>query len=103
MLNFYSDPEHVRPGDKFYSINTLMDHFDINEQSMNKKKVVNEVLSSLSHKQRTIIYLRYHEQLSYEDICKVLSINYQSARTLIYRTIQKIRKGISEKKLTSFN
>ena len=101
--NYYSDAEDLNFKDKTYSLNAVLMEFDINDQMLNKKLIVNEVLTTLTKKQRTIIYLRYHDQLSYEDICKILSINYQSARTLIYRAIQKIRKIISEKKLANFN
>lgn len=73
-VKFYFDPEESADIDE-----TLLDTFK-------------QVLHCLSDRQKEAIYLRYQMGLSYEEISQLLQIKYQSARNLIHRTIQKIRK-----------
>ncbi|GHT66545.1 RNA polymerase [Bacteroidia bacterium] len=54
-----------------------------------------QVLSLLSDRQKEAIYLRYQAEMSYEEISQLLGINYQSARNLIHRSIEKIRKEMN--------
>lgn len=49
------------------------------------------VMAVLNDRQKEAIYLRYQLEMSYEEISKLLGINYQSARNLIHRSIMKIR------------
>ena len=51
-----------------------------------------QLLQMLNPRQKEAIYLRYQLDLSYEEIAELLGINYQSARNLIHRAIQKIRE-----------
>ncbi|MDR1371071.1 MAG: RNA polymerase sigma factor [Dysgonamonadaceae bacterium] len=54
-----------------------------------------EVMNLLSPKQKEAIYLRYYLEMSYNDIAALLEINSQSARNLIHRSIEKIRRKMS--------
>lgn len=58
-------------------------------------KMIDEIIKNLSAKQKEIIYLRFHLDLSYEEIAKILNISYQSTRNLAHRTISKIRSKLS--------
>lgn len=49
------------------------------------------VVNLLSDRQKEAIYLRYQHDMSYEEISKLLGVNYQSARNLIHRSLEKIR------------
>ncbi|MDR2969979.1 MAG: sigma-70 family RNA polymerase sigma factor [Tannerellaceae bacterium] len=51
----------------------------------------NAVVALLSERQKEAIYLRFKAGLSYDEIAGLLGINYQSARNLIHRSIEKIR------------
>ena len=46
----------------------------------------------LSARQRETVYLKFFEELSYEDICEVMELNYQSARNLIARALTELRQ-----------
>ena len=48
-------------------------------------------LATLSPRQREIIYLKFYNNLDYEEIGEVLNINYQSVVNHVYRAIQKLR------------
>ena len=46
----------------------------------------------LSPRQRQIINLYYLEHRKYEDICRIMGINYQSVRNLMHRSICRLRE-----------
>ena len=53
---------------------------------------VHRALEQLSSRQKEALYLRYFENLDYDDISKVLNLTYQSSRNLIHRAIEKLRE-----------
>jgi RNA polymerase sigma-70 factor (ECF subfamily) len=59
-----------------------------------KQKVFN-ALNELSPRQREIIYLKFHQNLSYDEISEIMHINYQAARNLIYQSIKMLKKIIA--------
>ncbi len=69
------------------------------EMAYSRKKRIRQILCQLSRKQERIIYLRYYMKMDYDEICKILDMNYQSARTLIYRSIRKMREFYREVRL----
>jgi RNA polymerase sigma factor (sigma-70 family) len=56
----------------------------------NSRKVLN-ALSRLSNRQKEIVYLKYFQNLSYEEISEVMNINYQVARNLLYQAIKSLK------------
>ncbi|MGM0532305.1 MAG: RNA polymerase sigma factor [Bacteroidota bacterium] len=68
------------------------------ELGLRGKKLLNGILDSLSAPQKRIIQLRFYQQMGYDDICEILHLNYQSARTLIYRAIWRMRKAYRKSK-----
>ena len=56
-----------------------------------KQRLVNRLLSGLTRNQREAMHLRFFEGLSYDEIAEIMQINYQSVKTLIYRSVSKIR------------
>ena len=61
------------------------------EDSMEKKQLVLEALHRLSNRQREIIYLKYYQNLSYEEVSEIMNINYQVARNLLYQAIKSLK------------
>lgn len=61
------------------------------EESIQAKKLEN-AMAKLSARQREAVYLKFFEELSYEDICEVMELNYQSARNLIARALTELRQ-----------
>lgn len=62
-----------------------------NEEENDKKRLVNRLLAGLTRNQREAMHLRFIEGLSYDEIAEIMQINYQSVKTLIYRSVSKIR------------
>lgn len=66
-----------------------------------RKALIHQALHKLSARQREIIYLRYFHDLSYEQICEVMQINYQTARSQIYSAHKVIHKLLKDKDISS--
>lgn len=50
-----------------------------------------EASQNLKPRQKEILYLKFSQGLSYEEISEIMDINYQSARNLLHRTLIKLR------------
>lgn len=61
------------------------------QNAINAVKLQNAI-QSLSLRQQEIIHMRYFQQLEYEEIGRILDMNYQSARNLLTRAISALRK-----------
>ena len=81
-----------------HSLNILQ-KLEKDELTYSRRKQIHRLLKGLSAKQKRIIYLRYYMKMDYGEICRILSMNYQSARTLIYRSIKKMRQVYQEVRL----
>lgn len=75
---------------------TVEDEFINNEQYNNQQKKVKEILSILTPRQKEIIYYRFIQEMSMEEICILMDMNYQSAQNLIQRSLKKIRQNYSD-------
>ena len=53
---------------------------------------VHHILKGLTGRQKEIIYLRFIHEMSFEEISEIMKINIQSARNLLFRSMEKIRK-----------
>lgn len=71
---------------------TVEDTYVERETEDVSKKQFERVMSRLSARQQEIIYYRYIAGLSIDEICVVMSLNYQSALNLIQRSRKKIRE-----------
>ncbi|MDD4437460.1 MAG: sigma-70 family RNA polymerase sigma factor [Tissierellia bacterium] len=61
------------------------------EEEDDKKKLVHNLLSGLTQHQREAIHLRFIEGLSYEEISEIMQIKFNSVKTLIQRSMYRIR------------
>lgn len=67
-----------------------------------KKKKVQEALGRLSNRQKEIIYLKYYQNLSYEEVSEIMNINYQVARNLLYQAIKSLKSMLTALELFLF-
>ncbi len=93
----YFSPQEIPFHVKFFYQNE--EESDISEDI---KEKFEKVITLLSDRQKEAIYLRFQAEMSYEEISELLGINYQSARNLIHRSIDKIRSEIGSTLLTVF-
>ncbi|MFT4032171.1 MAG: sigma-70 family RNA polymerase sigma factor [Siphonobacter sp.] len=50
------------------------------------------LLNELPKRQKEILYLRFYEELSHEDIARIMTMNRQSVYNLLHESIGKLRK-----------
>ena len=61
------------------------------EHQMALTASVEKSFEKLSPRQQQIINLYFIEQRKYDDICRIMGINYQSVRNLMHRSISRLR------------
>lgn len=66
--------------------------FIMNDEDLLQKNKLTKSLKMLSDRQREAIYLKFIQELTYDELSEVLEINYQSAKNLISRTLIKLRE-----------
>jgi RNA polymerase sigma factor (sigma-70 family) len=70
---------------------TILDELISNEEIRSQVKYLNTLINQLSPRQREALYLRYHQQLSIEQIAEMTQMNYQSVANLLHRAIKQLR------------
>lgn len=75
-----------------YSV-SVEDELIDNEFDQQRYQQLEKALSSLTPRQREAIYLKFVSDLSYEELSKVMQLNYQSARNLVFRGLEKLRES----------
>jgi len=60
-----------------------------------RKKQLAKAIDALTSKQKEILYLRFYEGMSYEEIEGIMDINYQVARNYLYQSLQKLRENVN--------
>jgi RNA polymerase sigma factor (sigma-70 family) len=71
---------------------TIEEDYILTEEDKANLKKVQNIMDSLTHRQREIIYLRYLQDVSYEEISDIMGISVQSCRKMVYKTLTKLRK-----------
>jgi RNA polymerase sigma factor (sigma-70 family) len=63
--------------------------------SQEQRQRLIQVLNTLPARQKEILYLRFHSELSYEEICSVMGISYQTARNQFHQAIKAVRQDMA--------
>jgi len=61
------------------------------EQERLQFRQLNEILDQLTKRQQEIIYLRFYQDLEYDEISDIMSLTRQSVANLLHRTLKDIR------------
>ena len=72
---------------------SILDTIIADDERAILKANVEKLLKTLTNRQRESIYLRYMQELSYEEISVLLDMTPESARKLVHRSIEKMRKS----------
>lgn len=73
-----------------FSIETYLIENEVEHENLKK---LQHHLDSLSKRQREAIYLRFNQDLAYDEIAKIMAINHQSAINLVYEALRLLRKN----------
>ena len=63
------------------------------EREAMRSEQVSHLLRNLTRRQRQAITLYYLEERKYEEICKIMQMNYHSVRNLMHRGMVKLREA----------
>ena len=66
------------------------------------KEIIKSKINALPERQREILYLKYFEELSYDEIALILNIQYQSVVNQAHRAISKLRRDQQLGRLVAF-
>jgi RNA polymerase sigma factor (sigma-70 family) len=72
---------------------TAIDHIVATENQQEIRRRVEKLLSTLTDRQREAIYLRFKQELSYEEIASLLDMSVYATRNLVFRAMERMRKS----------
>ncbi|NIG56958.1 RNA polymerase sigma factor [Chitinophaga sp. Cy-1792] len=64
------------------------------ERASELKQKVDKLLDTLTNRQREAIFLKFYEDLSYEEIGDILDINTTATYKLVYRALERLREQL---------
>ena len=73
-----------------FNIESYLIHNEIEHETLLKLK---HHLSTLTKRQREVLYLRFFQELEYDQISEIMSINQHSAINLVYEALKFLRKN----------
>ncbi len=73
---------------------TVEDRLIANEETALRIHHLNRQINALPPRQKEILFLRYHQGLTTEQVAEILSINYQSASNLLHRALMQLRREL---------
>ncbi|MEA4918663.1 sigma-70 family RNA polymerase sigma factor [Proteiniphilum sp.] len=72
---------------------TIEDEMILKEDAEEIRQKVENVLNRLTDRQREIVYLRYIQEQSYEEIAEIMQISVAACRNLISKSISKLKES----------
>lgn len=81
--------------EKFSSEQNYQEDWIQDEEANERETLVKNLLNNLNEHQKDVLYKRFVDGMSLEEISKTMDINYQSVKNLIQRSLTKIRKSIA--------
>lgn len=60
-----------------------------------------QAITKLTDRQREVLFLRFHANMNYEEIARLLSLNYQSVSNIMFRAMKTLRTEMSASPATS--
>lgn len=57
-----------------------------------RKRILQEAVSSLTMRQKEILFLKYYEGFENKEISEIMGITYQRVRNLLHETIEKLKE-----------
>jgi len=70
------------------------DQLIVDEDERELRRVVKSVTEKLPARQQEIVYMRFYEGLSYEEIAEIMSININSVYKLWYKTVDNLKDAL---------
>lgn len=87
--------DEVREDSSFSAISNIEDWIMQGELEEEQSTKLKSAYESLTNRQREIIYMRYHQNMDYEQIAEALGVKYQSLRNLLSAAIKGLRTSMT--------
>lgn len=91
----------------FSSFNNLSLVVEAQDQAIGKKElnfnnqlIISGALEKLPARQKEIIFLKFYQELKYEEIEKIMNLNNQVVRNTLYKALNSLRKQIGKRKMS---
>lgn len=85
-----TDPQEMRQHDEEDH------HFEAlviqGEEMEAQSERLKQALEKISSRQREVIYLRFYQNMDYDEICEVMGISYQGARNMLFKAVKNMKK-----------
>ncbi|MBP1677463.1 MAG: polymerase sigma factor, sigma-70 family [Bacteroidetes bacterium] len=93
-INKKNKTEYLNPDYEtiFHSDISIIETIIDKEEGILLQQKVKSLLLNLTNNQREAVYLRYMQEMDYDEIAELLNINSESVRKLVYRAILKMRE-----------
>lgn len=82
-------------GDEFTVTFSVEESWIADEAQRQRVEQLNVLVNRLPQRQREVIYLKFHQNLSQSQIAEVMGIRYQSVSNLLQRTLASLRQEVS--------
>lgn len=85
-----------------FGITSSYETFLVREQlSEEQHQKLIQAIAKLTDRQREVLFLRFHANMNYEEIARLLSLNYQSVSNIMFRAMKTLRTEMSASPATS--
>ncbi|MEL7588076.1 MAG: sigma-70 family RNA polymerase sigma factor [Prolixibacteraceae bacterium] len=91
--DYHTEPEIVFPAEE----NLIRD-----EEEQAQLELIRQGMQQLNSKQREALYYKYTCGFSYQQICEIMSVSYDTARQLVSRAVGSLKKTLGRDFLTLF-
>jgi len=100
MLALKKKAEYILPesGYEFDFDVSVEDTMIQSEENRTIQLKIRKIINNLSSRQKEAIFLKFYNNMSYEQITQIMGINYQSARSIIYKAIHVMREIFEQEK-----
>jgi RNA polymerase sigma factor (sigma-70 family) len=68
------------------------------EQTDHSRNLLMRELNALPARQREAVFLRFYEELDYEQITEIMDLNYQVVRNMVHRAVKTLRQRLEHAK-----
>lgn len=81
-----------------YTYSDSLEEIMIQEQEEKLMRIyLDDLIEKLPPRQKEALNLRYIQELTYEEIMRIMSLKYQTVRDLVYKAIKTLRKEVKQK------
>jgi len=75
----------------------LSNKFDVHDDKSEWDRIMSEEINRLPKRLKEVVFLKFYQGLTYEEITAVTSLNYQVVRNTVHRAVKQLRSRMLER------